>query len=524
MSAETRTECVIYLRVSTKKQLKDDPELKAQEDLCREGALRNDLEVARVFRDLGRSGTLGQDGRPGFKAMREFCIKNHKRIRAVIVGETSRLARNVPAAREVRNALKEYRIIIVPPNVLIGPGVDLDAVHKALIKDDNAAEEFSTKLSTDTTTRMKAMAEKGRWQHQPPVGYTTCTDKSLPSLRVDSARAAFVQQAFREVAAGKPPREVWENLVRRGFTAQHGKQMTFWRFTSTLHQKAYWGWLVWTGARDFHDPVIVSRKGDWEPLISQELFEQVQDVLSREKSGKREYTFERADAPLKGIMRCGLCGGLMTSESAKNGQRKMYLYYRCHYGCKPKEPRIAVAKAHQFFSDTIRTLRMPAAHLESIRTRIEGTHAERTREAEKAAAEVQQALAGVTARISKLLDLLLDGMIAQTDYDLKHVELLREKNRLEGESKPCASGADASLLQDLDTARGMLLNFPRLWGTLDLQGQLKLGRLIFPEGLHFDGKNFRTPVTHCIFNGLQSKKAGKSKMASPTRFELVSPP
>ena len=68
----------------------------------------------------------------------------------------------------------------------------------------------------------------------------------------------------------------------------------------------------------------------------------------------------------------------------------------------------------------------------------------------------------------------------------------------------------------LDFAEELFLDPAKMWRQLAIAGRLVFQRSIFPEGLDFDGREVRTPVTAgSLRGGLRHFSEGKSRLASP---------
>jgi len=57
-----------------------------------------------------------------------------------------------------------------------------------------------------------------------------------------------------------------------------------------------------------------------------------------------------------------------------------------------------------------------------------------------------------------------------------------------------------------------------------LEQKQRFQRILFPEGLAFDGEGFGTPATCLAFSYLREVSSRKSSLASRTGVEPVSPP
>lgn len=75
----------------------------------------------------------------------------------------------------------------------------------------------------------------------------------------------------------------------------------------------------------------------------------------------------------------------------------------------------------------------------------------------------------------------------------------------------------------LSFAEHVALNAGRLWGELSLDHRQRLQKLIFPEGMSYQGGTFRTAQTALFFNDLSENRERRSSLVSPTGFEPVPP-
>lgn len=164
-------------------------------------------------------------------------------------------------------------------------------------------------------------------------------------------------------------------------------------------------------------------KGAHKPLISKELFNQVQQSRGVNKGiwGSKTFAF-------KGLLRCGSCGGEFTAQEKikqlKNGDFKRHVYYNCNRKVDPscKEPYIN--------QDNLRELLLE--FIEKNHDRINITDKLRSK-IEKHYAVAQNLLSHYV--IDKKLD---DPLIEYSRYTLKRGE--------ESEMKYMSEGITAKLL------------------------------------------------------------------------------
>lgn len=171
----------------------------------------------------------------------------------------------------------------------------------------------------------KARAEQGYRPCLPALGYLTerKAGESRSNVIVDPVRAPIIRQMFAKVAVERMSgRDVYRWICQTGFLTRAGKRMTLSMIYKVLHNPYYTG--------RFEYPVGSGRwfKGDYEPIINQQIFDDAQRILSagqQREWGTKEFAFTR-------LMVCGGCGsGVTADEKQKQTKKgiKRYVYYRC---------------------------------------------------------------------------------------------------------------------------------------------------------------------------------------------------
>lgn len=168
--------------------------------------------------------------------------------------------------------------------------------------------------------------------HERPAGATQSR------IVVDPERGEAIGEMFELVAyKGASGRKLAEWLYNeKGIRTRKGKKITLSMIYRMLHNPFYTGRFAWNG---------VMQDGDYESLVTKELFDEVQKLLDMNKAhdkawGTKDFAFVR-------MMTCGSCGSGVTAEEKfkklKNGTVKRYVYYRCTHSkdlkCKEKAIR-----------------------------------------------------------------------------------------------------------------------------------------------------------------------------------------
>lgn len=166
----------------------------------------------------------------------------------------------------------------------------------------------------------------GLWPSVAPTGYLNHPDRTMRCHVIkDPHRAHVIKMVFEKVARDKwSGRTLYQWLkddIR--FKTRGEKFLTLSNIYIILRNPFYCGLLEYP-----------KKSGKWyagkhEPIISQELFKEVQEILDLH----RTYRLERKEFAFTKLMKCGLCGsGITAQEKYKNlcdGNRRKYIYYGC---------------------------------------------------------------------------------------------------------------------------------------------------------------------------------------------------
>jgi site-specific DNA recombinase len=139
-----------------------------------------------------------------------------------------------------------------------------------------AFAQFDNDCRSDRTRAgMKAALELGRWVFLAPIGYLNAPRAMGKSLMADPERASLVRRAFEEYATSRFSKEQLLKQARAwGLTNRRGRPLTSQAIGVLLRNQLY------AGIVDVTEYGVRGKRGDFEPLISEDLFYRVQAVLS----------------------------------------------------------------------------------------------------------------------------------------------------------------------------------------------------------------------------------------------------
>jgi site-specific DNA recombinase len=498
---------IIYVRVSDPRQV-SKTSLETQEASCREWCERKGIDVARVFIERGESAKTAD--RTEFQKMFQYLEQEHSRISYLVVYRFDRFSRNTDETGVFKLALKAYGITlcsVAEPTDNTPSGRFLETVLGATAQLDNDVR------SERSLGGMKASAKSGRWVWVAPLGYRNCHAKGEPSLIRDPERHSLVVKFFEMVASGEKAATALAHVNALGLRTLKGKPVPLWTAMKQLRNPLYCGRVE---PRKWGTSV----KGDFLPIVSEDLFQRVQDVLAGRSPKVVPHRRQNEEFPLRGVLLCHVCG-LPATGSRSKGKTRRYRYYHCHRG--RGHLRVGSDRAEIEFLALLDRLQPHPDRMRLLDEIFRRVWKDKQATAYLEARQLESELHRLEARKSRIVDLMADGALGKEDSERP---LLEVKAQLQ-EVKSKLIYAERSVI-DVDTALSYLnhlfWNSRILWETSDLRGKQRLARLIFPEGIVLSkdgfGDRFGTPVTHSIYTLLADESVGEGEVVRPERFEL----
>lgn len=172
--------------------------------------------------------------------------------------------------------------------------------------------------------------------------------------------------------------------------------------------------------------------GKHEPLISQSLFEQAQDVLHDRNRPRMKKQF----FPLRGFLKCENCGCAMTASLKKGHQ-----YYYCTNSkgiCEEHKSYMREETLYPIIADIFGKVAFSERKIELMYKAAKERTGHDTSYAESILATLQSRLDTLKTKESRLLDTFLAEQITKETYDIKALEIHNERvslNRQIGETK-----------------------------------------------------------------------------------------
>lgn len=398
---------ILYVRVSTDEQAGRGYSMRDQEQKLLNYCKTNDLNVLEIFREDYSAKTFN---RPEFKKLLSYCKKHKKNINQLIFIKWDRFSRNTTESYRMLGVFNQLAIQV---NAIEQP-LDLSIPEQGLMLAVyfSIPEVENHRRSLNVIAGMRRALKEGRYVGNAPRGYSNGIDASKRPLLIPNDDAKYIKQAFEMISKGMfNQREVIRKLSEVGFVIAKTS------LAKVLRNHLYYGGVFIKGYKNEKEIIL---KGIHQPIISEELFFKVQDVLDN-KNNKFRTKHKKINEifPLKGFLICPECNKPLTASSSR-GRTKYYTYYHCFSPCNTRYKLDLVDSWFDSFlksvklDDTIQQL-----FLEVIKERLL-----KDNQANAIGPKHYQKVKEIEAKLIKIQDMYIDDKIDKSAYE-------QSKNRFE---------------------------------------------------------------------------------------------
>ena len=423
-----------YVRESTEEQGQGfSPD--AQRQAISRFAEENELLLIGEYCDF-HSGWRKSAGRREFQRL--IADAAERQFEVVLVYHTSRFARNQVESRRYKQLLREQLgIRVVSVTQPLGEDHTDPSAFLAESIHEMFDEYYSVSLSFWTRSGLKEKARQGHLVGSLPWGYVRDPETKLAIP--DPDRAPLVAEMFQRYASGQESdRTTAAWLNAKG--ARTTRERPFGKDTvrEMLCNAAYAGYV--SGLRDKSRSI----KGLHQPLISDELFDRVQEVRSWRtrvlKPGRpsEEYL-------LKKLLYCERCGARMHGTYGSRPPVRRYMCSTRRHGDPCGEPIVKALPLEEQLVDWLRDFQPDQQLSELLLETLRAHASERVEPA-------PQRRPDLLAQLERLRDLYLMGDLTKAQYVMRRQAIEEELQRLGPPHDP-----------EIGRARELLQDFGRLW-------------------------------------------------------------
>ena len=320
MEEKTLKYC-LYARKSTESDERQALSIDSQVKEMLQIAERENIDVVEIRRES--KSAKDSNNRPVFKELIQDIDQG--KFNAILTWAPDRLSRNAGDLGSLVDLMDQKKLFSIrtygqtfsnSPNEKF---LLMILCSQAKLENDNRGINVKRGL--------RARCELGLWPTVPPTGYLK--EKRMDRKNecyIDPDRAPVIKQMFEKVAYEKwSGRKLFHWLkFELNFRTHAGKKhLSLGNIYRILENTFYYGEFEYPrGSGNWY-------QGKHDPIITKELFNQVQDQVKNSQLVRKE----NIEFAFTKIMKCGLCGsGVSATEKwkkQKNGPPKRHVYYGC---------------------------------------------------------------------------------------------------------------------------------------------------------------------------------------------------
>ena len=370
-----------------------------------------------------------------------------------------------------------------------------------------APEVENDRRSINITYGMRRAMKEGRHMGRAPMGYVNkITENGQKYIAICQPEAQILKWAFEEIANGVFNVEQIYNKAK-----EMGLNRTKSQFWLAIRSPVFCGKICIPKFKD-EDAFFV--RATHEPLISEVLYDQVQDVLDGRGRQYQAKIITDVKYPFRGILECNCCGKKLTASTSKGGRGALYSYYHCvDKSCRV---RFKTEVIHQAFYKEVSQY-IPKKQIKKLYAIVisEAYHKE-TKEVSLDRKEILREITGQESKLSTARELIATGKIDADDFRELKTKCLESIEKLERKLNQLATES-GNIEELLENGIENLLNLENTNGDDFLYEFRRLISAIYPENFIYDGQRVRTPrvntILHFIYlinNELDKNKKGQN--------------
>ncbi|RZJ78393.1 MAG: recombinase family protein, partial [Chryseobacterium sp.] len=269
---------------------------------------------------------------------------------------------------------------------------------------------------------MRRAKKEGRLMGIAPKGYVNkITEDGRKYIAIHEEEATIMRWAFEKLAQGGYTQAEMLRLVN-----EKGLNTSRNNFWSALKNPVYCGRIHIPKTKDEEAYFV---QGQHEPLISEILFNRVQEVITRKKPVVKTTIASLDELPLRGFLACPQCGKNLTGSPSK-GKSRYYFYYHCTPSCGYRK---SASMLNDAFVKDIQQYK-PISGMKEIYTKfIACYYKESISGKNELKKQIMSQISLLNNRAAKLRERLMSEEIEPSDYRLMKFENDEKIKKLEDE-------------------------------------------------------------------------------------------
>ena len=466
-----------YTRISSKQQ-ESNYSIADQEKSLREYALQNNYEMREIIGGVSESAK-GDFTRKEFKRL--FDTIKHKKNRpyAVAVKFTSRFSRSGGNAIGLLSQMIEdlnVHLLETSSGLCTDNPKDKNEIYRKLLE----AHEENEQRKKVIIPGLISFLEAGNHLGSVPFGYVKYGprvvdfDRMAKEQRIEiNKEGKLFQLAWQWKLQGEAHVTISKRLADLGVNLNHK------RLTVLFRNPFYCGVLVNSFLKE-------PKEGNWEPLVSMEVFWKVQALLAPQTLGTYQISNSNDARPLARHLICSQCNNLLTGYEVK---KKRKHYYKCNV-CRgvslnaetsPKSPQMGI---NDTYKKLLESVQLKGKYTDLFKYQLLKLFRYQNAEHEMALTEQKTKLGDLMIKKNKLEEKYIYGDdITKEVYKQRSSQLEWEINATHqkiADLENKLSNHDVFI----DKAMNVCENLSKYWEFGTSENKQRIQKMLFPEGLY----------------------------------------
>jgi site-specific DNA recombinase len=502
---------ILYIRVSTDEQADKGYSLQHQEERLRKYCEMQNIQVVELYKEDYSAKTFK---RPTFIKLLSELKKHRAKADLLIFTKWDRFSRNTSDAYGMISTLNklgtEPQAIEQPLDLSIPENKIMLAFYLA------APEVENDRRALNVFVGMRRAKKEGRWMATAPKGYKNITNEESKKVIVPSVDAPIIKWAFEELSKGiYHIDEIRKKCNLKGLKCSKNN---FWHL---IKNPAYCGKIQIPAYKDEEASIV---KASHEQLVSEELFEKVQDVLTGRKRKLAYKICAKEELPLRGFIVCPKCGKKLTGSASTGGSGIKHFYYHCTKGCPERTKAFEI---NDTFSDYLKTIIFKVQVKELYQSIVKVVFTNNSENKAINQHQIQGEIQKNRERLNNAQQMMLDGAISPEDY--KEIKK-RYEPIIDGlvQQHLGNTQADSEFKKYLKKGLQIVKSLDSVYDVAPLAKKQQLIRSICKENLQFANKAVRTitlnkmvELVSSVGGQHKSKKNGTDDVLSPLSHHVT---
>lgn len=471
---------VMYVRVSSKEQFLNNMSIQDQTTAIVQYSEKMGITIIESFGGTYESAQT--DGRKEFTRMINYIKARKGKIKYLYVWSIDRFSRTGGEAIALKdNLLNQFGVQIIPITAPVDPTSDGGALQQDITLIFSHYDNKMRRMRTISS--MSGKLDSGIWCTKPPRGYDIVKVNNVRTLVINED-GKKIKMAFQWKAKGMKNEAIIANLKTIGFNIYKQE-------LAKIFGRPFYCGLINHGL--LNGKVVL---GKHEPLISVDLFMQVNNIKSSANQIGVPHLKEHKEVPLKTFIRCEKCGSPFTGYEVK---AKNLWYYKCRKdGCRVNR---SAKKIHTSFLNLLNNYSLCPSNVPVLQKAF----MQRYNHSEKENFELASSLGIREKEIKQKIDTVEENYFASGNMTSEQYQRIRSKlggELLNIESQLAEIAKTISNLAEMvNFVITLSSKLATTWSSMGLSQRERFQKLIFPEGIRYDTQidAFRTPVLNPAF-------------------------